>query len=154
MQRQGSQAVVTEVKKMGEGSEVFDSCCLLMHLTDLWGELGNVWMQNCHGFGIFSVACCVSTESATIPHSEAAPVLTTRIGMVAHTTSKPTFRGGLELSIFIPWLLLHRCAEGTPGFLPWCLRPIPTYSFLCGIWFLCVSAAVSEHGSSSAEGLQ
>ena len=47
MQRKGSQAVVViEVggaeKKTGEGSGVFDSYCLLMHLTNLWGEWGNV----------------------------------------------------------------------------------------------------------------
>lgn len=43
MQRKGSQAVVVikaedAEKKTGEVSGVFDSCCLLMHLTNLWGE--------------------------------------------------------------------------------------------------------------------
>jgi len=47
VQRKGSQAVVgLEVrdgaKKTGEGSRGFDSHCLLMHLTGLWGEWGNV----------------------------------------------------------------------------------------------------------------
>lgn len=35
--------------------------------------------------------------SATVPHSEAAPVLTIRIGVPAHTTSKPTFCCGLKV---------------------------------------------------------
>lgn len=47
MQRKGSQAVVViEVedaeKKTGEVSGVFDSYCLLMHLTNLSGERGKV----------------------------------------------------------------------------------------------------------------
>lgn len=43
MQRKGSQDVVVikaedAEKKTGEVSGGFDSCCLLMHLTNLWGE--------------------------------------------------------------------------------------------------------------------
>lgn len=46
MQRKGSQAVdVIEVgdaekKKTREGSRFFDSCCLLMRLTNFWWRVG------------------------------------------------------------------------------------------------------------------
>ena len=39
---------------------------------------------------------CEHCISASVPHSEAAPVLTIRVGMATHTTSKPTFRRGLR----------------------------------------------------------